>query len=127
MEVSSYLPPLIAVLVMFSLVLAHAIFWGMTFTTDDVHVRVRVYGLTARRIKLSDIEWAAQDWAFWNEHWTNTLNPSRLILLRRRSGVFKNFLISPPSPQDFLLELGTRGVAMRGADPHNGSLHSHRV
>ena len=98
---------------MFALVLMHAIFWGMTFTIDDVHVRVRVYGLTARKVALSDIEWAAQDWVFWNEHWTNTLNPRRMVLLRRRSGVFKNFLISPPLPPDFLKELATHGVVTR--------------
>ena len=38
---------------------------------------------------LSDIEWAAQDWAFWNEHWTNTVSTKRIVLLRRRSGLFK--------------------------------------
>jgi hypothetical protein len=115
MQNSLHLLPLIAAtaFLLFALILVHAIFWGMTFTIDDVHVRVRVYGLTARKVALCDIEWAAQDWVFWNEHWTNTLNPRRMVLLRRRSGVFKSFLISPPSPSDFLRELGARDVAIR--------------
>jgi hypothetical protein len=35
------------------------------------------------------------------------------VLLRRRSGVFKSFLISPPSPPEFLKELAVRGVTVR--------------
>ena len=97
----------------FTGLLIHAIFWGMTFTIDEAFVRVRVYGRTARKVALSDIERAAQDWCFWNEHYTNTVNPKQMILLRRRTGVFKNFLISPPSPQEFLRELAARGVTVR--------------
>jgi hypothetical protein len=115
MEGSLHLLSLIAaaVFALFALVLVHAIFWGMTFTIDEVYVRVRVYGRTARKVALGDIEWAAQASVFWNEHWTNTLNPKRMVLLRRRSGIFKNFLISPHSPPDFLRELGAHGVAIR--------------
>lgn len=85
----------------------------MTFTVDEAYMRVRFYGYTARKVALSDIEFAANDWVFWNEHWTNTVNPKRMVLLRRRTGLFKNFLVSPPSPQDFLRELAARGVAVR--------------
>ena len=80
---------------------------------DEAFVRVRVYGWSARKVALTDIEWAAQDWCFWNEHYTNTVNPKKLVLLRRRSGVFKSFLISPPSPPEFLKELAVRGVTVR--------------
>ena len=112
MEVFLHLLPLLGGLLVLAGLL-HAIFVGMTFTVDATHVRVRFYGWTARRLALADLEYAAQDWAFWNEHWTNTLNPRRMVLLRRRSGVFKSFLISPPSPSDFLRELGARGVGIR--------------
>jgi len=105
------LPWVLALLV--PAVLAHAIFRGMTFAVDEAFVRVRVYGLTARKVALADLEWAAQDWAVWNEHWTDTVRPSKLLLLRRRTGWFKNFLISPPSPQDFLRQLAARGVTVR--------------
>jgi hypothetical protein len=112
MEVFLYLLPLVGSLV-FPVVLIHAIFWGMTFTVDEAYMRVRIYGFTVRKVAVGDIEWAAQDWVFWNEHWTNTVNPKRMVLLRRRTGWFKNFLISPPSPQDFLKELASRGVIVR--------------
>jgi len=112
MEVSLYLLlPLVNLA--FLALLIHAIFWGMTFTVDVGHVRVRVYGWTVRKVAVSDIEYAAQDWVFWNEHWTNTVNPKRMVLLRRRTGWFKNFLISPPVPQDFLKELAAKGVTLR--------------
>lgn len=112
MEVFLHLLPLIVALA-FPIFLIHAIFWGMTFTVDEAYVRVRMYGFTVRKVAVSDIEWAAQDWVFWNEHWTNTVNPKRMVLLRRRTGLFKNFLISPSSPIVFLNELGAYGVKVR--------------
>lgn len=99
------------------LFLSHAILWGMTFTIDDLHVRVRVYGRTVRKVALSDIEWAAADWTLVNEHWTNTINPKRIVLLRRRTGFMKNFLVSPPSRADFLNNLAARGVTIRQTKP----------
>ena len=62
---------------------------------------------------MADLEYAAQDWAFWNEHWTNTVNPRRLVLLRRRTGLFRNFLVSPRSPAAFLEELRAAGVVVK--------------
>jgi len=112
MEVFLHLLPLVLALV-FPVVLIHAIFWGMTFTVDETFVRVRFYGYTARKIALADIEWAAHDWVFWNEHWTNTVDPKKMVLLRRRTGWFRNFLVSPPSPPEFLKELAARGVMTR--------------
>ncbi len=112
MEVLLHLLPLLGAFA-FTGILIHAIFWGMTFTVDEAYVRVRFYGWTARKVALRDIEWAAQDWCFWNEHYTNTVNPKKMILLHRQTGLFKNFLISPPSPQAFLQELAARGVTVR--------------
>jgi len=112
MELFLHFLPLVVALAM-PVFLVHAIFWGMTFTVDEAHVRVRVYGWTVRKVALSDIEWAAHDWVFWNEHWTNTVSPKRIVLLRRRTGLFRNFLISPPAPQEFLRELAAKGVTVR--------------
>jgi len=113
MEVFLHLLPLLTgVLILAGLL--HAIFIGMTFTVDAAHVRVRAYGWTVRQVALTDIEYAARDWAFWNEHWTNTVNPRRLVLLRRRSGLFRNFLLSPAEPAAFLEELRAAGVVVKG-------------
>lgn len=91
----------------------HAIFKGMTFTVDETHVRVRFYGRALRRVALSDIEWADRTWVFWNEHYTNTLRTDRIVRLRRRTGLFRNFLISPPDPDAFLANLRRAGVPTR--------------
>ncbi|NBV53345.1 MAG: hypothetical protein EBR83_07485 [Verrucomicrobia bacterium] len=112
MEVFLYLLPLVGFFAATAL-LIHAIFWGMTFTVDEAFVRVRFYGWSARKVALSDIEWAAQDWSVWNEHWTNSVDPKRIVLLRRRTGAFRDFLISPPSPPEFLKELAAKGVTVR--------------
>ncbi len=112
MEVILCLLPLVLALA-FPVVLIHAIFWGMTFTVDEAYMRVRMYGWTVRKVALSDIEWAAQGWCFWNEHWTSTVDPKKMVRLRRRTGAFKNFLISPPSPQEFLKELAAKGVTIK--------------
>ncbi len=112
MEVFRHLLPLIAAL-MWAAVVAHAIFRGMTFAVDETCVRVRIYGLTLRKVALADVAWASHDWTCWGEHWTDTFRPSQLILLRLRTGWFKNFVISPPSPPEFLRQLAAHGVTVR--------------
>jgi hypothetical protein len=104
-------PLLVGLLLLAGLV--HAIFFRMTFTVDASHVRVRVYGWTVRKVALPDVAYAVQDWAIWNEHWTNTLSLRRLVLLRRRTGLFRNFLISPPDALAFLAELRAHGVVIQ--------------
>ncbi len=114
-DLAPLLPTIIGIGIL--LFLSHAILWGMTFTIDALHVRVRVYGWTVRKVALSDIEWAAADWTLVNEHWTNTINPKRIVLLRRRTGFMKNFLISPPSRTDFLNTLAAHGITIRQSKP----------
>lgn len=104
--------PFLLALGMASLVI-HAIFKGMTFTVDGGHVRVRFYGRALRNIALDDIEWADRTWVFWNEHYTNTVRTDRIVRLRRRSGLIRDFLISPPDPDAFLAVLAKAGVATR--------------
>lgn len=97
--------------------LVHAIFFGMTFAVDARHVRVRFHGWTVRKVALEDLAYAEREWPvaamLFNEHWTNVLTSRRIILLRRRTGLFRNFLISPPDPAAFLAELQAAGVVVR--------------
>mgnify|MGYP006267283135 CR=1 FL=1 len=95
------------------LVLVVTIFFAMTFTVDDVYVRVRVYGWTVRKVALSDIAWADQKVVMWNEHYTSSLSRSRVVRLRRKTGWVPNFIITPLDPKDFLKSLEVRGVAVR--------------
>lgn len=107
-----HLLPLLVVLLALVL-LVHAIFWGMHFRLDDQHVCVVVYGLTVRKIALTDIAWADRQWSLWNEHYTSSLNPRRLVRLRRRTGMIRDFLITPPDAVAFLAELTARGIETR--------------
>ncbi len=93
--------------------LVWAIMAGMSYAVDDTHVRVLMFGRTVRRVALSDVEWADRRWDFWNEHYTTSLRPSRVVRLRRRTGVFRSFIITPPDAESFIGRLRDRGVAIR--------------
>lgn len=112
MAVFLHLLPLLAVLSALAFVV-HGIFWGMRFRVDDAFVRVVVYGFSVRKVALPDIEWADRRCPFWNEHYTSSLNPKKLVRLRRRTGWIKNFIITPPDPETFFAELRSRGVEVR--------------
>jgi len=76
------------------------------YAVDDAYVRVKLFGLTLRRIALADIEFADTAAPLWNEHWCNTfLTASRIVRLRRKSGWFRNFIITPADRESFLSTL----------------------
>ena len=109
MAVFLHLLPLLAVVAALAFVI-HAVFWGMTFRVDDEHVRVVVYRFTVRKVALTDIAWADRSCPLWNEHYTSSLNRKKVVRLRRRTGVIKNFIITPSDPESFFAELRERGV-----------------
>jgi hypothetical protein len=92
--------PVALVTVMFYLVTR------IRYVVDDRHVRVKLFGLTLRKIALADIEFADTVGPFWNEHWCNTFWAfGRVVRLRRRSGLIRNFIITPANRDTFLTEL----------------------
>jgi hypothetical protein len=92
--------------------------WSVTrirYTVDGRHLRVRLGRLTLRKIALSDIESVDTRWCFWNEHWCNTFWPrGRIVRIRRRSGLFRNFVITPADRDKVLHKLQERLYAIRG-------------
>jgi hypothetical protein len=88
------------------------ILWCITrirYVIDDRHLRVLLFGIMARRIALSDIEKVDTCAPFWNEHWCNTLWPvGRVVRIRRKSGIFRNFIITPKDRDTFIRELKAR-------------------
>jgi len=86
---------------------------NMQYTVDSCFVRVLFFGCTIRKIAISDVEYADKKWKWWNEHYHNTLNPRKIIRLRRRTGGFRNFIITPPDPDLFLSELAAQGISLR--------------
>ena len=83
--------------------------WCITrirYAIDDQHVRVKLFGLTLRKIALADIEFADTNCPLWNEHWCNTFFAwGRSVRLRRRTGIARNFIITPAHRDTFLDEL----------------------
>lgn len=104
--------PLVAI-VLWLFFLNYTFFCAMRFTVDDTHVRVLIYGWTARKVALADIAFADRAWTWWNEHYVSSLRPSRFVRLRRRTGLFKDFVITPENPPLFLEALSTRGVLVK--------------
>ena len=88
------------------LALIALVFWlvmQIRYVVDECHVRVKLFGATLRKIALTDIEFADTSMPFWNEHWCNTLWPcGRVVRLRRKTGLIRNFIITPPDRDSFI-------------------------
>src|SRR5436309_3490386 len=60
------------------------------------HLKVMLFGLCIRRIKISDIEYVSKRQTSRAEKWFNTLHPAhRVLVIHRRRGWFKDFVITP--------------------------------
>ena len=86
--------------------------WCITrirYTIDERHVRVTLFGVTLRKIALADIEFADTKCPLWNEHWCNTFFAwGRSVRLRRKTGIARNFIITPANRDAFLAELRSK-------------------
>jgi hypothetical protein len=76
------------------------------YVVDDRYLRVIWFGVTFRKIALADIAAVSTNAPLWNEHWCNTLwARGRIVCLRRRTGVFRNFIITPINRDEFVRDL----------------------
>lgn len=86
----------------------------MRYVIDERHVRVVVGSITLRKIALTDIEFVDTRGAFWNEHWCNCIVPrGRVVRIRRKSGLVRNFIITPANRDEFIADLRDRLLASR--------------
>src|SRR5262245_8376503 len=70
------------------------------------HLKATLFGLCLRRIRLADIECVSKRQAHWAEKWYNTLKPShRILVIRRRNGWPRDFMITPKNRYVFKAEL----------------------
>src|SRR5213593_1547309 len=70
------------------------------------HLKVTLFGVCLRRLRLEDIDSVSKRQARWAEKWYNTLKPShRILVIRRRRGWFKEFIITPKNRYVFKAEL----------------------
>jgi len=79
----------------------------LRYRITDRAVEVLILGWCVRRIRLDDIEHVYRGGAFWNEHWTN-FKLWNCVTLRRKSGWFRNFVITPDNPTGFIAGLARK-------------------
>ena len=79
----------------------------LRYRITDRAVEVLILGCCVRRIRLDDIEHVYRGGAFWNEHWTN-FKLWNCVTLRRKSGWFRNFVITPDNPTGFIAGLAQK-------------------
>ena len=91
--------------------------WPFNFYLTGSEVQVRLGSWVVRRVRIDDIEairvasnpglFFSRDFWVWNEHWCN-LWPLGYVILRRRSGWPRTFIINPPASEEFVAELKRR-------------------
>jgi len=78
----------------------------LRYVLTERHLKVTLFGLCLRRIRLRDIDSVSKRQAHWAEKWYCTLKPShRMLVIRRRRGWFKDFIITPKNRYVFKAEL----------------------
>lgn len=102
------------------------VFWVVNkfyYRITRTHVEVRLFGICLRKIDLTDIKRITKNPEGMCEQWANTVfnYHKRKLILVRRSGMLKNFLITPRHRYTFKAEL-KRMIARRweellGAQP----------
>jgi hypothetical protein len=92
------------------------------------HVKVLLFGICIRRVALANIEAVSKrPGPGWSEYWLSTTHPKhRLLVIRRRRGLFRNFLITPRNRYVFKtdLERAIRRIGNSPANPQNESLNA---
>ena len=91
--------------------LAIVLLLRLRYAVTEKHLRVTLFGLCLRRVRLSEIERVSKRQSGPAEKWHNTLKPShRILVIRRRHGLLKEFVITPKNRYVFKAEL-ERAVA----------------
>jgi hypothetical protein len=88
------------------------------------HIKVILFGLVLRRVSLSNIESVSKRRAEGlAEHWWSTVRPKhRMLVLRRRKGLFRNFVITPKNRYIFKADLERAVDRAAGRVPSSQSL-----
>jgi len=76
----------------------------ITYRITDTALEVRILGRVIRRVLLADIEEVHRRGALVHENWSS-LKFWNSVTIRRRSGLLRNFMISPDDPDRFAARL----------------------
>ncbi len=102
---------LIALVLLVFLALVGTIGYRITGTA----LEVRVLGRVVRRVPLADVEEVHRRGALIHENWSGPKFWNS-VTVRRRSGLFRNFVISPDDPDRFVERL-QEALRRQGAAP----------
>lgn len=84
----------------------HRRFYDYRITQN--HLEVTWLGILIRKIRLSDIESVSKRRKRWAENWRNTWRPRhRRLVIRRKTGLLKEFVITPAYRYEFRNRLET--------------------
>jgi hypothetical protein len=86
----------------------------ISYRITDTTLEVRILGRVVRRLRLADIEDVHRRGALVHENWSS-LKFWNSVTIRRRSGLFRNFVISPDDPDAFVVRL--QDAVRRSAAP----------
>lgn len=88
--------------------------WPFNFRVTDTEVQVRLGAWVVRRVRLDDIvavrtSSGATAFLTWglNEHWCNFW-PTGYVILQRKSGWVRSFVINPQDTEQFAAEIQRR-------------------
>ena len=76
----------------------------IAYRITDSALEVRILGRVIRRVLLADIEEVHRRGALFHENWSS-LKFWNSVTIRRRSGLLRNFVISPDDPDGFVARL----------------------
>lgn len=104
----------------------HRRFYDYRITKN--HLEVTWLGISIRKIRLSDIESVSKRRRRWAENWRNTWRPRhRRLVIRRKTGLFKEFVITPAYRYEFRSQLEAaveRQTQARSAKTEKAAPHS---
>ena len=80
----------------------------MEFYLGTKGLEIKLFGFVLRRIRYADMQEVSGGFGFGlTEHWTN-LWPWKFVTIRRKTGLFKNFVINPREREIFIADLRRR-------------------
>jgi len=86
-------------------VAAGLLLWSATtirYRVTDRHLRISWLGIPMRWVRLENIKRVGNRPVLWAERWPSTLFDSRrMLVIRRRRGLFRNLVITPQYPFEF--------------------------
>ena len=99
----------ILLVIVIGLLSAGLLLWSaatIRYRVTPTHLRVAWLGLPVRWLRLQDIQHIGHRPVFWAERWPNTLFDSRrMLVIRRRRGLFRHLIITPQYPFEFKASL----------------------